>query len=116
EVDKKALFQRHATQVRKHLDDLSSKSYWNNFLNSPDFVVCFLPSEALFSAALEHDPSLIEYGCKNNVILATPSTLIALLKAVAYGWQQMEITRNATAIKNAGNALYEKLAGMQVYF
>jgi DNA recombination protein RmuC len=116
EIEKKALLQRHAMQVRKHLDDLSSKSYWNNFRDSPDFVVCFLPSEALFSAALEQDPSLIEYGCNGDVILATPTTLIALLKAVSYGWQQMKITRNAIAIRDEAEKLYKKLATAQEYF
>ncbi len=106
----------HARNVKKHLDDLSSKSYWKQFSESPDFVVCFLPSEAAFSAALDQDGSLIEYGSRANVILATPTTLIALLKAVAFGWQQMEITRNAVAIREAGQKLYEKLATAQEYF
>lgn len=105
----------HAAQVRSHLDTLQGKSYWKQFKNSPDFVVCFLPSEVLFSAALEQDPSLIEYG-SGQVILATPTTLIALLKAVAYGWQQMEITRNAIAIRDAGEALYRKMATLQKHF
>lgn len=106
----------HARNVKKHLDDLSSKSYWKQFSESPDFVVCFLPSEAAFSAALDQDGSLIEYGSRANVILATPTTLIALLKAVAFGWQQMEITRNAVAIREAGQKLYEKLSTAQEYF
>ena len=106
----------HAARVREHLSLLSAKSYWKQFKDSPDFVVCFLSSEVLFSAALEQDPGLIEYGSTANVILATPTTLIALLKAVAYGWQQMEITRNAIAIREAGERLYGKLATTQDYF
>lgn len=106
----------HAARVREHMSQLSAKAYWKQFKDSPDFIVCFLSSEVLFSAALEQDPSLIGYGSESNVILATPTTLIALLKAVAYGWQQMEITRNAIAIREAGEKLYEKLATAQDYF
>jgi DNA recombination protein RmuC len=116
EIQRTAYLKAHATQVRTHLSQLGEKQYWQRFHNSPDFVVCFLPSEVLFSAALEQDPSLIEFGSQANVILATPTTLIALLKAVAYGWQQMEITRNAIAICEAGESLYKKLAGTQKYF
>jgi DNA recombination protein RmuC len=105
----------HAARVREHLDQLSAKAYWKQFKTSPDFVVCFLSSEVLFSAALEQDPGLIEFGSNSNVILATPTTLIALLKAVAYGWQQMEVTRNAIAIREAGERLYDKLATAQDY-
>jgi DNA recombination protein RmuC len=78
--------------------------------------VCFLPSEASFSAALQQDADLIEYASNRNVILATPTTLIALLKAVAYGWQQMEVTRNAIAIQDAAKKLYEKLTTARNYF
>jgi DNA recombination protein RmuC len=106
----------HAARVREHLSQLSAKAYWKQFKDSPDFVVCFLSSEVLFSAALEQDPGLIEFGSNSNVILATPTTLIALLKAVAYGWQQMEVTRNAIAIREAGQKLYDKLATAQDYF
>jgi DNA recombination protein RmuC len=106
----------HATAVRKHLDALSAKAYWNRFDESPDFVVCFLPSEVLFSAALEQDPSLLEYSASTNVILATPTTLIALLKAVAYGWQQAQIARDAELIRDVSNKLYAKLAGMHKSF
>ncbi len=106
----------HALRVREHLSQLSAKAYWKQFKDSPDFVVCFLSSEVLFSAALEQDPGLIEFGSSSNVMLATPTTLIALLKAVAYGWQQMEITRNAIAIRESGEKLYEKLATAQDYF
>lgn len=116
EVQKNTYLQAHALQVRNHLGQLGGKQYWQRFHNSPDFVVCFLPSEVLFSAALEQDASLIEAGSNLNVILATPTTLIALLKAVAYGWQQMEITRNAIAICQAADELYRKLAGTQEHF
>jgi DNA recombination protein RmuC len=106
----------HAARVREHLSALSAKSYWKQFKNSPDFVVCFLSSEVFFSAALEQDPGLIEFGSNSNVILATPTTLIALLKAVAYGWQQLEITKNAQAICEVGAKLYDKLSTSQKYF
>jgi len=106
----------HARRVKQHLADLSAKGYWKQFKDSPEFVVCFLSREVLFSAALEQDPSLIEFGSQSNVILATPTTLIALLKAVAYGWQQIEITKNAVAIQQVGNRLYDKLTTAQKYF
>lgn len=106
----------HASRVRDHLAALSAKSYWKQFTDSPDFVVCFLSSEVFFSAALEQDPSLIEFGSSSNVILATPTTLIALLKAVAYGWQQLEVTKHAVAIREVGEKLYDKLSTAQDYF
>ena len=116
ETERQLLLAAHARNVRDHVKELSSKSYWKQFDESPDFVVCFLPSEASFSAALEQDAELIEYGSRANVILATPTTLIALLKAVAYGWQQMEITRNAIAIREAAEKLYDKLTTTRNYF
>ena len=116
DTERQLLLAAHARNVREHVRQLSSKSYWKQFADSPDFVVCFLPSEASFSAALEQDAELIEYGSRANVILATPTTLIALLKAVAYGWQQMEITRNAIAIREAAEKLYDKLTTTRNYF
>lgn len=106
----------HAQRVREHLTALSAKSYWKQFKESPDFVVCFLSSEVFFSAALEQAPDLIEFGSSSNVILATPTTLIALLKAVAYGWQQFEVTKHAVAIREVGEKLYDKLTTAQKYF
>jgi len=105
---RKTHFLRHARQVRMHLDTLDEKAYWKQFSDSPDFVICFLPKEALFSAALEADPTLIEYG-SGRVILATPTTLIALLKAIAYGWQQVEMARDAETIKETAISLYDKV-------
>ncbi len=102
-------FAAHAQRVKAHLKDLSGKAYWKQFENTPDFVVCFLPSEALFSAALEADPSLIEFSSKNHVVMATPTTLIALLRAVEFGWQQSEITQNAKQIHEIGRKIFEKL-------
>lgn len=106
-------FMAHAARVKAHLKDLSSKAYWKQFEKAPDFVVCFLPSEALFSAALEADPSLIEFSAQNHVVMATPTTLIALLRAVEFGWQQSEITKNAKAIHELGKRIYEKLVVAQ---
>jgi DNA recombination protein RmuC len=108
-------FAAHAQRVKAHLKDLSSKAYWKQFEKAPDFVVCFLPSEALFSAALEADPSLIEFSAQNHVVMATPTTLIALLRAVEFGWQQSEITKNAKAIHEMGRKIYEKLVVAQVH-
>ena len=110
EEERKSAMERHASQVRSHMDKLSSKGYWDQFTKAPEFVVMFVAGESFFGAAVEVDTALMEDALQKHVVMATPATLIALLRAVAYGWHQQEITQNAQAISELGKQLFERMS------
>ncbi len=115
EATRNARLADHARQIRQHIDALGSKSYWAQLTCTPEFVVLFLPGEVFFRAAMDSDPELIEYGVIRKVIVASPTTLIALLKAVAYGWNQKNLAESARKISAAGRDLYKRLCTMTSY-
>ena len=110
EVTRTQHLQRHARNVRQRVQELSSKAYWSQFKDAPDFVVLFIPGDQFLGAALDQDRSLLEDALRKQVILATPTSFVALLRAVAYGWRQEQLAKNAEKIRQVGEELYQRLA------
>lgn len=106
---------RHCATIRKHAKDLSAKNYWSQFEQTPDFVIMFIPGEQFLSTALDHDPNIVDYALQQKIIIATPTTLIALLRAIAYGWRQESLERNADQIKTLAQDLYKRLSNFSTH-
>jgi DNA recombination protein RmuC len=113
---RKAKIQLHAQQVRRHLNELAKKSYWEQFQPTPEVVVMFIPGEAFYSAALEADPTLLDSAFDQSVIIASPASLMALLKAASYGWRQEAIAENAREISQLGQELHSRLGTLAEHF
>ena len=112
EPTRDARMKAHARHLRQHVDALAAKAYWQRFTPTPEFVVCFVPADAFLDAALREDPALLEHAFTSNVVLATPSTLVALLRTVAYTWRQEALAANAEAVHELGRELYRRISTM----
>jgi DNA recombination protein RmuC len=111
-----ARMKAHARQLRTHVDALAAKAYWERFSPAPEFVVCFVPADPILDAALREDPTLLEHAFTRNVVLATPSTLVALLRTIAYTWRQEALAENAAKVHELGRDLYRRLATLGGHF
>ncbi len=115
-AQRQSKLEEHAALVKRHVDQLGEKKYWDSFERSPEFVVLFLPSESFFSSALETNPNLIEYAANKKVILATPTTLISLLQAVSLGWREEQLAQNAREVQRIGKDFYDKAQILAKHF
>jgi DNA recombination protein RmuC len=116
EADRKNALMRHSQQVAKHVDQLSNKTYWQQFQPAPEFVILFLPGDHFFSAALEYKPALVEDAARLKILIATPATFIAILKGVAYGWRQEQLAENAEQIRELAAELFDRIVNLQTHF
>jgi DNA recombination protein RmuC len=116
DAERRNALMRHSQQVAKHVDQLSNKTYWQQFQPAPEFVVLFLPGDHFFSAALEHKPMLVEDAARLKILIATPSTLIAILKGVAYGWRHERLAENAEQIRQVAAEIFDRIVTLETHF